>query len=97
MPIRTSPNRRWTITRTGDWTRQTSNDRTTEEQYVSEGVKWTILRVILREIDGLKKTPRRKEKRLAYLKFETDTICFRDIEKLDELAPDTVDFFNVIL
>ena len=35
--------------------------------------------------------------RSAYLEFEADTVRLRDIEELDELAPDAVDLLDVVL
>ena len=36
------------------------------------------------------------EGRRAYLEFEADTIRFRDVQELDELAPDTVHLLDVV-
>ena len=35
--------------------------------------------------------------RSAYLEFEADAVCLRDVQELDKLAPDSVDLLDVVL
>ena len=54
--------------------------------------KRTIFRVVLAQ--GV--SAGCAEGRRAYLEFEADTIRFRDVQELDELAPDAVHLLDVV-